>query len=474
MAYRLKSVRYQDDVRNILLQNENGPCPLLAAANVLLLRGVIELPPHCLRSNVVKIEELVTIFADRALTKNDANQNENVTPLSAEEEEAILFRNKQSQHQVDELMQILPDLQYGMDINPKFMQGPEGYEYTKNFTAFDTMGVNLVHGWLLDPEDKTAEIIGGRTYNELIEIVVKGKDKEEEVKKMKERMKQKTEEMDKVKETKSTEENDETKSEKDWVKVSEDEGEDEGEGEGEDSDNTQRSKSNDEILNDLKTEIHEMEEQITKLQESVMRGQAINEFLEVTGHQLTRYGLEKLHEHLREADVCVFFRNNHFSTMTMFEGQLFLLVTDLGYANVDEVIWEKLDSIDGNTDYYNSFFYKPDPRDDFIDEAVLPEQMVARRKQSELDYQVALTLSDRNENEAKIPSLSNQEEEILFTDGSEERDRKLALSLQNQFQQQDASLQLARQLHEEEKRMRQQRIEAMRQKNSKSSNCIIS
>lgn len=452
-------------MRNILLQNENGPCPLLAAANALLLRGVIELPPHCLRSNVVSIEELVTIFADRALKKNDAHQNQHLKPSSAEEEEAIYFRNKQSQHQVDELMQILPDLQYGMDINPKFMQGPEGYEYTKNLTAFDTMGVDLVHGWLLDPHDNTAEIVEGRTYNELIEIVVKGKDKEEEAKKINEIIQQKSQEIEKLNEKKSSEENDETKSEKDWVKVPE---------KGEDSEHSQSSQVNDGVLDDLKKEVDELEKKIADLQNSAMKGQAINEFLEATGHQLTRYGLEKLHEHLREADVCVFFRNNHFSTMTMFEGQLFLLVTDLGYANVDDVIWEKLDSIDGNTDYYNSFFYKPDPRDDFIDEAVLPEQMVARREQSELDYQVALTLSDQGGNETDTPSLSNHEEEITFTDSAEERDRKLALSLQTQFQQQDASLRLARELHEEEKRMRQQRIEAMRQKNSKSGNCIIS
>merc|ERR1712232_1221759 len=99
-----------------------------AAANALLLRGVIQLPASCIRSTVVSIEELVTLFADRALRKNDMSQNETdfSKPFTAEEKEAILLRKKQSQHQIEELMEILPSLQYGMDINPKFMLGPEG------------------------------------------------------------------------------------------------------------------------------------------------------------------------------------------------------------------------------------------------------------------------------------------------------------------------------------------------------------
>ena len=37
-TYAVKRVAYGAGVRPVLMQNENGPCPLLALANVLLLR----------------------------------------------------------------------------------------------------------------------------------------------------------------------------------------------------------------------------------------------------------------------------------------------------------------------------------------------------------------------------------------------------------------------------------------------------
>jgi hypothetical protein len=44
-------------------------------------------------------------------------------------------------------------------------------------------------------------------------------------------------------------------------------------------------------------------------------GPVLDEFFNSTASQLTYYGLVKLHEGLRERQLCVFFRNNHFSTL---------------------------------------------------------------------------------------------------------------------------------------------------------------
>lgn len=229
-------------------------------------------------------------------------------------------------------------------------------------------------------------------------------------------------------------------------------------------------------------EIKELEQKREELHQSAANGRAVDLFLSETSHQLTTYGLQKLHEHVEELDVCVFFRNNHFSTMTKFEGQLFLLVTDLGYANVEDVVWEKLDAIDSNTDYYNAFFYIPEQREDFIldgGSTLLPEQLAAQSGQSELDYQLALSLQAnnvRNGDEdtqaveaAKKRSLKERCEDN--TESSVDRDRQYALSLQTQFQSQDASEILARQLYAEEKRMSELRANAARKKES---SCIIS
>lgn len=43
-VYKLKRIDFFGRTVPIALQNENGPCPLLAIANVLLLRKQIELP----------------------------------------------------------------------------------------------------------------------------------------------------------------------------------------------------------------------------------------------------------------------------------------------------------------------------------------------------------------------------------------------------------------------------------------------
>ena len=51
---------------------------------------------------------------------------------------------------MNEVLGLLPSLQRGMDVNPKFNAGVTGVEYTKNLAAFDLLGVELVHGWLLD------------------------------------------------------------------------------------------------------------------------------------------------------------------------------------------------------------------------------------------------------------------------------------------------------------------------------------
>lgn len=43
-TYKVKFIDFHDRKVPIILQNENGPCPLLAIANVLLLRNNIQLP----------------------------------------------------------------------------------------------------------------------------------------------------------------------------------------------------------------------------------------------------------------------------------------------------------------------------------------------------------------------------------------------------------------------------------------------
>ncbi|PWA56735.1 protein FAM63B [Artemisia annua] len=97
------------------------------------------------------------------------------------------------------------------------------------------------------------------------------------------------------------------------------------------------------------------------------QGDLIRKFLKNNANQLTLYGLFSLQEGLKERELCVFFRNNHFNTMFKFEGELYLLATDQGYISQPDLVWEKLDEVNGNTVYMTGSFKefnaeKPDTR----------------------------------------------------------------------------------------------------------------
>jgi len=140
----------------------------------------------------------------------------------------------------------------------------------------------------------------------------------------------------------------------------------------------------------------------------ISRADVANAFLTSTSHQLTYHGLEQLHAHIGEDAVHVFFRNNHFGTITKHNGILYLLATDLGYANTPEIVWEKLDSIDGNTEYVNEYFEKPSPRAELAPAAgptIDPALLLAQRSQAENDYQLAMAMS---RGESSVPTSSSQ------------------------------------------------------------------
>ncbi len=76
-------------------------------------------------------------------------------------------------------------------------------------------------------------------------------------------------------------------------------------------------------------------------------GRIIDTFLTQSASQLTYRGLIRLYEYLQDRQMAVFFRNNHFSTLFFHQGQLFLLMTDLGYYDQPQVVWELLEEVKG-------------------------------------------------------------------------------------------------------------------------------
>nr|XP_035978848.1 ubiquitin carboxyl-terminal hydrolase MINDY-1 isoform X6 [Halichoerus grypus] len=89
----------------------------------------------------------------------------------------------------------------------------------------------------------------------------------------------------------------------------------------------------------------------------VTEGLIAEQFLESTAAQLTYHGLCELTAAAKEGELSVFFRNNHFSTMTKHKGHLYLLVTDQGFLQEEQVVWESLHNVDGDSCFCDSDFH---------------------------------------------------------------------------------------------------------------------
>ncbi|CAG8552220.1 11373_t:CDS:2 [Acaulospora morrowiae] len=333
--YQLKAIEWDDpssrETRRlkVITQNENGPCPLLALCNVLLLRGVIEIKPYDRPS--VTYDYLVELLGDYLLktiphgeaeiqkglenltidksppkdqvqqempeefingTDNSTDKgqveagdektkNENVTS-------SILTYARPSlqdyHHTLNAALSIIPSLQTGLDVNVRF-NSIHGFEPTAELSVFDVFNVELVHGWVVDPQDQdTWDVVVGKceSYNKAVECVVRG----------------------------------------DSGVVSE----------------SSEKKSDGKPENDA------------SVVERIRDAEITSHFLESNATQLTYHGLLTLSETLPPGNLCVFFRNNHFSTLYKHPktSVLYILVTDAGFVHERSVVWESLIDVDQN------------------------------------------------------------------------------------------------------------------------------
>jgi hypothetical protein len=316
---------------------------------------------------VASLEDLTNLLANHAIASHQDHKKltttappETTTTTQDDQEESDRFF-------VNELVSYIPKFQYGMDINVTFTKC-QGYEYTAELTAFDMLGCKLVHGWLISYDDPAAAAIGTKSYNELVEIVIAGKEEglPEEIAKIQqeiEQWKQTHPELELLNETTTME----------GAVV--------------------------DLLDDVslaQTKLQQLEQKCHELQEQVLTAHSIEQFLNETSHQLTMYGLEQLHSTLAEDELCVFFRNNHYATITKHQEQLYMLVTDLGYANTPDIVWEKMDDIIGDTELCNAQFAPVSGTDIRQSGPTLtPEQLMAASSRNDADYHLAMHLSQQ-------------------------------------------------------------------------------
>ncbi|GLT90949.1 hypothetical protein SLE2022_088640 [Rubroshorea leprosula] len=150
--HRTKAIQFFGRTTPIILQNDNGPCPLLAICNVLLLRNNLNLSPDI---SEISREKLLSLVAERLI---DSNSNVN-------NKEAGYLENQQQN--IADAMDLLPRLTTGIDVNIKFRRIGD-FEFTPECAIFDLLDIPLYHGWIVDPQDhETSIAIGSKSYNAL-------------------------------------------------------------------------------------------------------------------------------------------------------------------------------------------------------------------------------------------------------------------------------------------------------------------
>ena len=372
MEFVVKEIVFFDQKTTIILQNNNGPCPLLAIANVLLLKQIISLPSDCYNRRVITLEELITLLANYALRRASSSPVDHTASQTKMHTQSF---------EINEILEILPSLAQGLDINVKFTQGVSGYEFTNQIAAFDFFNVLLVHGWLLDEQDAaTHDAIGDLSYNQVVEMIIS---KAETVKLLEEikgeilLLEEEEQAAKDLKEIIAVEklllrnsenetgdakagENEDERGGKSWEKKEKKDEEEEKDSPSDDKEKEEKEEYSprsreDSLMNSLSSKLENLREKKLILESKLNKIQIAREFIDATSAQLTYFGLEQLHSNLKASGFYCFFRNNHFSAAFFDGNQLYLLVTDEGFLK-SNITWEKLGNINGDTEYADSHF----------------------------------------------------------------------------------------------------------------------
>ncbi|KAG0369613.1 hypothetical protein BGZ54_009422 [Gamsiella multidivaricata] len=164
----------------IITQNENGPCPLLALCNTLVLQGKVAITPY--DRPTIGYDHLLELLADYLLNEDPSEPNAS----SSSSRESRTGRRIESERiksrlEIESALRLLPHLEHGLDVNV-FFKTIRGFEPTAELGLFHTFGVELVHGWVVSPVSDAAmyALVDGpagiTSYNKAVECIVSGDD----------------------------------------------------------------------------------------------------------------------------------------------------------------------------------------------------------------------------------------------------------------------------------------------------------
>ena len=334
--FAVKAVETTHPVRRVVAlrcQNENGPCPLLAVVNALEFKSELgragdendasdatrASTPASLRETMSRVMEHMLVRAEAMAKREDVD--EETVRMTLDDATATLERSAK-----------------GVDVNVRF-DACESFEYTKEMTMFDLCGLRLVHGWVVGEVEhgaETARLCSSVGYNGLVERLI---------------------------DLRTTASGEGTR-----------EGREEGNGEtrtleasvsgasaGEAREGETSGEREERELLERAMRLSMEDSRDAKLARAMHEADLIETFLNDTASQLTLTGLAQIRERIQEREYAVLFRNNHFSVITKVDGELYALVTDSGYQDEPDVVWEVLGGARDGT-FANSEFRPFEPR----------------------------------------------------------------------------------------------------------------
>ena len=368
----------------IMVQNANGPCPLLALVNALVLSTPSGIATALVETLRVREQVSLGLLLDAVI-------EELMSPRRADAVGKL--------PDVTDLYAFLVNLHTGMNVNPRFVPEEEtinlmdapidtdiptnlhqsrragGFENTREMKLYSTFSIPLIHGWI-PPRNHpayTALKRSAQTYEDAQNLMFREEELEDKL----------------------------------------------------------------------------QQQGLTPEEQMILEDIAsVKFFLNSTATQLTGYGLDTMTESLAPGSIAILFRNDHFSTLYRHprSGQLLTLVTDMGYAGHDEVVWESLVDVSGEGCEFFSGDFRPVGN-------VAGDTQPQRRAEDESGWTTVETKSRKAPRQGRsigargdLPPLSTlniNDDTIPVSPNIEQEDHDLALAMQLQEEEEERDRQEA-------------------------------
>ncbi|KAI1943800.1 hypothetical protein LOZ66_000387 [Ophidiomyces ophidiicola] len=176
-VYGVRIVNWTDGINKamrqspILVQNENGPCPLLALVNSLVMRTPLDNQSPLIRA--LSSRERISLGL----------------LIQALFDELTTYVNEEHQlPDIEDLSKFLTMLHTGMNVNPRLTPDvnpdqPGKFHKTRDITLYSAFHLPLVHGWLASPSSKAHEAMlrAGEYHDDIQLLHFRKEDLEERV-----------------------------------------------------------------------------------------------------------------------------------------------------------------------------------------------------------------------------------------------------------------------------------------------------